>query len=223
MHHSRNPLKRKICLTVPTWPSPPSCFPHFQSGPLTTLVPTPSITLTGAVRPIARAPLAPAGAAAPFNVVLDPPLGTGVVGPFCIMGDGPNAAPAGMDRRLGMRRALKTYSRHHIGRDIRQYLINIHNPNLARRRRRATLPAQQRQLPLVAYPRELQQEHRQSGRETLTDSRKCISSLIHPNSDLIVFFHQFILKSDKIALEEDHSELFRSCTVDEINREKSLI
>ncbi|MEQ2217286.1 hypothetical protein XENOCAPTIV_003205, partial [Xenoophorus captivus] len=30
-------------LTVPTCPSPPSCFPHFQSGPRTTLAPTPSI------------------------------------------------------------------------------------------------------------------------------------------------------------------------------------
>lgn len=35
--------------TVPTWPSPPSCLPHFQSGPRTTRAPTPS-TITRLLR-----------------------------------------------------------------------------------------------------------------------------------------------------------------------------
>lgn len=52
--------------TVPTWPSPPSCFPHFQSGPRTTRAPTPS-TITRLFRELligARAVGSAAAAAA---------------------------------------------------------------------------------------------------------------------------------------------------------------
>ena len=43
-------------LTVPTWPSPPSCFPHFQSGPRTTREPMPSICVSTFTSVHARTP-----------------------------------------------------------------------------------------------------------------------------------------------------------------------